>query len=121
MKQEFMQIFQGLPSPTDMVQLPEQQLESYVNALLDYLTARLDHETVNRQEGVPIYYGLPPLFTSTCTFMELDALNVLLASDPHVSIAFAARVNGNFPGWTLIGSGKFTASYLPGQRVVRAL
>ena len=44
MKQEFTQIFQGLPSPINMVQLPQQELEAYVNSLLDYLTAKLDHE-----------------------------------------------------------------------------
>jgi hypothetical protein len=44
MKQEFTQIFQGLPGPTNMIQLPQQQLETYVNSLLDYLAASLDHE-----------------------------------------------------------------------------
>jgi hypothetical protein len=44
MKPELMKIFQGLPNPTNMIQLPQQQLETYVNSLLDYLTARLGHE-----------------------------------------------------------------------------
>lgn len=44
MRQDFLQRFSALPNRNNPIQIPKQDLETYVNDLLQYLTARLHYE-----------------------------------------------------------------------------